>query len=90
MVTARVIVVQIEHINIDVLDKLIEEERNEFIGFLGSHGSERGGPVVVLLECDATVTIETVTDVKEHGPLLVTGERSTLSSSNFANDTLNL
>jgi hypothetical protein len=29
MVTARVIVVKIEHINIDVLDKFTEEERNE-------------------------------------------------------------
>jgi len=40
MVAATVIVVKIEHINIDVLDKLIEEERNEVIGFLGSHWSE--------------------------------------------------
>lgn len=37
MVAARVIVVKIEHINIDVLDKLIEEERNEVIGFLRGH-----------------------------------------------------
>jgi len=29
MVTARVIVVKVEHINIDVLDKVTEEERNE-------------------------------------------------------------
>jgi len=39
MVAARVIVVKIEHINIDVLDKLIEEERNEVMVFLGDHCS---------------------------------------------------
>jgi len=34
MVTARVIVVKIEHINIDMLDKFAEEERNEVMVFL--------------------------------------------------------
>ena len=45
MVAARVVIVKIEHINIDVLDKLIEEERNEVIGFLGGHCYAQKGEV---------------------------------------------
>ena len=43
MVAARVIIEKIEHINIDVLDKHIEEERNEVIRFLGGHCFIRKG-----------------------------------------------